>query len=150
LAGPDVPPEGYALAFGNVQLGASSVAERLVVTNQDIKDPVEISQVGLAGTDPGDFRITTDNCSGVTVPLGGNCIVEVAFVPVNACFRSAVLLVRGLSGAVVVSLTGTGVDPADPTSCESPGDSTTSSETSASTTSSETSASTTVPSLTER
>jgi hypothetical protein len=120
------------------------------VTNKDLEGPAVVGQVGLVGRSPEDFRITKDGCSGMTVQVGGSCIMEVAFAPLNACYRIAVMTVQSPLGTAVAGLSGTGVDPANPNGCEPLDDSTPSSEISAATTSSpETSATTTVPPSTQ-
>jgi hypothetical protein len=134
FAGPTAPPGSFAFTFGSVDIGKISRAERIAVTNQDLEGPAVVGQVGLVGRSPKDFRITKDGCSGMTVQVGGSCIVEVAFAPLNACYRIAVLTVQSPLGTAVAGLSGTGVDPANPTGCEPPDDSTSSSETSAATT----------------
>lgn len=117
--------------------------------------PVEVDMVALEGSDPGDFQVVQDKCTGKTVPRGGDCMVEVVFAPSKACYRTAVLVISGPSGIAFAGLRGTGVDPADPSSCDLAGASqpsetsaTTPPETSATTMPAETSATATPPSVT--
>jgi hypothetical protein len=148
FAGPTAPPGSFDFFLGRVELGAEGAVERIAFENVDIPTPVKVDQVTLKGSDIADFRIVEDGCTGATVPLRGHCVMEVLFAPLSACDRIAALIVGGPSGTARAGLTGTGVDPANPTGCD-PGGSTTLPETTIPTMSSpETSASTTVSSVT--
>jgi hypothetical protein len=138
FAGPAAPPDAYEFFLGTVELGAKGVAERIAVTNLTSETPVEVDMVTLEGSDPGDFEIIQDKCTGTTVPRDGYCVVKVVFAPSNACYRTATLVISGPSDTATAGLNGTGVDPANPSGCELAGDSQPS----------ETSATTTPPSVT--
>src|ERR1700723_2071246 len=58
--------------------------------------PVNISNIGIKGSDPGDFA-ETNNC-GSSVPAGGSCTIKVTFPPQATGQRSASLAVSDDGG----------------------------------------------------
>ena len=65
--------------YGTVGVGASS-SHAFTVTNSGIAR-LAISSVGLAGANPGQFAITADTCTGMSVAPAADCSVTVAFTP---------------------------------------------------------------------
>jgi hypothetical protein len=86
LSGTGAQPDGSlsptSSAFGDVVVGDQSAAATFTVSNTG---PVAlaVSGVTLGGTNPGQFAITQDLCTG-TVPASGSCTIKVAFAPTNA------------------------------------------------------------------
>lgn len=72
--------------------------------------PVEITKIGISGTNAGDFS-ETDNCSG-TINVGGSCTLQVAFKPGAVGKRSASIAItdNAPDSPQNVALTGTGGD----------------------------------------
>jgi hypothetical protein len=72
-------------------------------------DTVNFSSVSIAGTNAGDFTITSNTC-GSSLPHGNSCTVYVAFTPAAGGARSAQLqIAANVSGSPeLVQLSGTG------------------------------------------
>ena len=66
------------------------------------------AQVSSASVGAGDFRLVTDNCSGVTVAGGASCTMVVVFTPSMIGAESGTLTVTAGGFSLVASLTGTG------------------------------------------
>lgn len=75
--------------------------------------PVSVTSVSKSGTDAGDFAITSDTCTGATMPAGASCSISVRFSPTDVDERTATVTIvgPGAVGSRTVSLTGTGLDP---------------------------------------
>ena len=75
--------------------------------------PLRVTSVAIGGANPGDFRITSDACSGRAIAPGASCPIEVVFQPQSAGGLGATLDVvaddPGLSNpAASADLAGTG------------------------------------------
>ncbi len=97
--------------FADTAVGAFSTATTFTITNTDAAGTVAISGVSL--TDPTNFTVTTDNCTGVTLPaLAGNtCTIDVQFNPTAAGGHTGSLEVTtdATDGNIkIASLEGTG------------------------------------------
>lgn len=57
-----------------------------------------IDTVALGGSDPKDFRIIWDDCTGLDLSAGGSCTVWVNFDPLDPGLRTATLQVAGSDG----------------------------------------------------
>jgi hypothetical protein len=83
-----------------------------------------VTGVATAGTDPDDFLVTGDTCTGASVASDGAdaCTVRVRFAPSAAGARSAVLRLRhGAGGATYdVALSGTATAPGDDAAAPAP------------------------------
>ena len=55
-----------SLDFPNTLVGVSSPDQQVFFTN-DGPDPIDVIGVSIGGTDPSDFAVTVDNCTGVTL-----------------------------------------------------------------------------------
>ncbi len=79
--------------FGNQQVGTSSAAQTVTMTNNGGSLTLGAGAVTLGGANPGDFTISTDNCSGKTITTGNTCTILVKFSPAAASTgaRSAVV-----------------------------------------------------------
>jgi hypothetical protein len=71
--------------------------------------PVHFSKHELTGADAASYAVTSDGCSGTTLPAGGTCQVHVQFAPTQPGQRSASLrLVRDGGHSTTVPLSGYG------------------------------------------
>jgi hypothetical protein len=82
--------------FGGVAVGTTGTAQTFVVSNTASGGTagamtIPAGGVTLAGTDPGQFTITADGCSGQAVAPGGTCSVSVAAAPTSAGAKTATL-----------------------------------------------------------
>jgi hypothetical protein len=68
----------------------------LVVASQ----PTSISSVAIGGADPQDFRLAQDGCTGIQLAPKDSCSVQVAFDPLVAGTRTAVLQLIAGNGTV--------------------------------------------------
>jgi len=76
--------------FGDQQVGTSSNPIPVTLSNQGTVT-LNISEITIGGTNPGDFS-QTNNC-GTSVPAGGQCTIQVTFTPTQKGTRSAKLQV---------------------------------------------------------
>jgi hypothetical protein len=103
-----------SLSFGNRQIGTSSAAQNVTLTNTG-GAPLTITSIGMSGSNPGDFG-QTNACpiSPSTLAAGSSCVISVTFAPTASGTRNASLSVTdNASGSPQsVTLTGTGTQPA--------------------------------------
>ncbi|HEY2435076.1 MAG TPA: choice-of-anchor D domain-containing protein [Vicinamibacterales bacterium] len=94
--------------FPNTTVGTSSQSTRLTLTNPATRS-VAVVSVALGGINAADFSIVSDQCSNMSVPSGGTCVVTVAFTPAAAGPRTAVLTFTDAANpsTQIVNLTGT-------------------------------------------
>lgn len=109
------------LSFGNVDLTASSASQTSTLTNTST-DPLavlNISNLKLGGTNPGDF--TYSSTCGATLAMNKSCTFTATFTPTVAAFRTATITYTDntVLGSHTVNLNGTGVTPV-PTATLSP------------------------------
>jgi hypothetical protein len=110
---------GLPAVFGEIRLGEPAGDPTLGSTPSIVRWPAEnfgttetplpvlftaarattVAGVEVAGTDPKDFRISRDSCTGVNLSAGGSCTVWVEFDPLEAGLRSAALQVTDAAGA---------------------------------------------------
>ena len=104
---PDVALSPSSLTFGSVNLGSSSAASTITLTNSG-NAALSINGITIGGADNGDFSQT--NTCGSSVAAGTNCTISVIFTPTATGSRSATLSIAdNASGSPqTVALTGTG------------------------------------------
>lgn len=96
--------------FGTVIVGNNSAQQGFTILNNGTGTTGTLSAT-IAGTNPTDFTITGNTCTGATLIPGGSCSVGVRFNPVAIGGRGAALNVSGTPGGVAsASLSGTGGD----------------------------------------
>jgi N,N-dimethylformamidase beta subunit-like protein/HYDIN/CFA65/VesB family protein len=99
------------LSFGNQNVGTTSAAQTVTLTNTGTA-PLSISSIGLTGTNAGDFA-ETNTCpsGGNTLAVNASCSISVTFTPSAATSRSASVTVtdNASNSPQSVSLSGTGV-----------------------------------------
>jgi hypothetical protein len=103
-----------SLSFGVVvvQTGTSNSSQTMPITatNTGTAD-LSISTITIGGTNPSDFAVISDTCSGTTVAPNTTCVVNVKFTPATTASRSATLTVSSNSSAPqTANLTGTGMN----------------------------------------
>jgi hypothetical protein len=119
LTGTGVAPSSSltgSAAFGNQQLNLTSAPHTLTFNNTG-SGPITVSTVALSGTNPTNYAIVNNLCTGATLAAGGNCTLGVTFTPSALGSRTATLTVTATSGSATTSaaasLTGTGVQGAE-------------------------------------
>ena len=110
LAGP-LSAAPAAVDFGGVRAGTTSATRTVTVTNL-ANGPVTPGLATLAGSNPGDFAITANTCTGQPIPRDTpTCSVSVAFAPGATVSgpRSATLVVahNSFGAPLRVPLSGT-------------------------------------------
>lgn len=110
VAGLSITPAG--LGFGSLVLGTATSGRNVKITSTGTI-PLVISNVSLGGTNPGDFLVDADGCTGVPVAPGAYCIVTVSFEPIRIGSRTATLDIthNAPGGTASVALSGSGVKP---------------------------------------
>lgn len=94
--------------YGFAVAGTSSSAAMFSVTNAGTAASGSLSAT-LSGTNPSEFKITSDACSGATLTPGGHCAVGVDFAPASAGAKSATISIGAAPGGTVsATLTGAG------------------------------------------
>jgi hypothetical protein len=68
------------LAMGKVPVGTSSSPQTVTVNVLGTR-AATIGTVAVGGTNPGDFSIASDTCSGQVIAGGSNCTVGIVFSP---------------------------------------------------------------------
>ena len=63
------------------QINTTPSAPQTVTVSNTGNQPLHVSSVTLVGTNPGDFAISSNPCSGATVAIGASCTVGVTFRP---------------------------------------------------------------------
>jgi hypothetical protein len=72
----------------NQAAGTASPPQTLTVSSTGSLDLV-IGAVSIVGINPGDFSKVADTCSGMAIPSGSSCEVQVTFTPSTSGFREA-------------------------------------------------------------
>jgi 6-phosphogluconolactonase (cycloisomerase 2 family) len=100
-----------SLAFAVTAQGSTSPAQTITVTSAGAAT-LHISSAGLSGSNPGDFSLVSNTCSGSFVP-NTSCTISVTFSPLGAGMRSASITIAddAPSAPQSVALSGTGQDP---------------------------------------
>jgi uncharacterized repeat protein (TIGR01451 family) len=103
-----------SIAFGDTPLGATSTVQAVKLSNSGGAG-INVSSVAVAGTNPGDFVISADSCSGQAVAPGSSCTAQVAFKPTATGPRSATVVLTDDAGdsPQTVAVTGNGTTSAD-------------------------------------
>ncbi len=115
LIGPNLSTSGD-LSFGTIKSGSTSQTRQITIWNDaNIGDTaLNINSLGLVGPDAGQFRIAPGTCGSLkpTIPVGGQCDIEVNFAPSSTGSKSCKLQIS--SNAVMaiqtgITLTGSGL-----------------------------------------
>ena len=109
------PPAGpmsvvpTSIAFGSVTLGQVGQPQTVVVTADGV--PLVISTVSLAGTNPGEFAIQNDLCSGQTLQPGAACSFAVQYIPTQQIVASATVSIKDSDATSPQTVTLSGSSP---------------------------------------
>ena len=106
------PPANFTVApattaFGFVQVGASSAAQAVTVTNNG--GTLLLSSINFTG--PGSAQFSQTNSCGGSVATGSSCTINVVFTPTVASYTYATLNVTGSGLTHTVKVNGTGSVP---------------------------------------
>jgi hypothetical protein len=93
-----VPIGSTPLRFGRARVGSVSMTRRVRLEVQGSYDLVA-GRVTLEGEDASQFRISADQCSGLSLKPFALCSYEVAFAPTSAGLKSAAVEVVGAGGS---------------------------------------------------
>jgi uncharacterized repeat protein (TIGR01451 family) len=104
-----------SLTFAGQPVGTASEPMTVTVSNSLPGGPLTIGSVALAGSNPGDFAISADGCTGASLAYNATCDVSVRFAPTEVGTRSATLVLsdNALDSPQSVPLTGAGAPSAD-------------------------------------
>jgi cysteine-rich repeat protein len=110
---PDISVSPSSLTFGKVIAGSLSTNKTVTVSNTG-NGELTIGTITIAGTNPSQFSITTDNCSGQLIAPSGSCTVDVKFSPTSTGKKTATLEIPSddpdaYENPASVSLKGNGV-----------------------------------------
>jgi streptogramin lyase len=99
-----------SLNFGNQELGVTSTARTVTVTNVT-SGSIAVTSIALTGPAPGDYAISADQCTGKTLAAGASCTLKVAFDPTSEGVRPASLAINDTApgSPQLLALTGRGV-----------------------------------------
>lgn len=81
------------LSYGEAKVG--TVGSTLDVTLKAGVAPITITSIVLAGSNPGEFAITQETCTGTPIAAGGTCTASVRFQPSVLGVRTASLVMAG-------------------------------------------------------
>jgi hypothetical protein len=96
------------LDFGGILVGQSSTVMTAAFTNIGTAS-ISLGMVAKTGNNVGDFSITADQCSGISLAPSQSCQIGVAFKPTQQAFETGYLAISYASGEVVVGISGTGL-----------------------------------------
>jgi len=108
--GPWLQANPQALKYGTVQVGSTTPAKSVTLTNVG-SAPMTFSDIAVAGTNPGDFVDLTETCTSLArLEPGDACTAELAFRPTATGLRTATLTFTHSAprSPLRVALTGTG------------------------------------------
>ncbi|MFN8150219.1 MAG: choice-of-anchor D domain-containing protein [Solirubrobacterales bacterium] len=117
LSGKGLEPAALSISpadhdFGTVATNDSEQAAFAVTNDGDVPSGT-LAAPSLGGTDPGQFSVASDTCSGSALAPGATCTVEVDFEPSATGAKSATVTVSGTPGGnAKADLSGTGANPA--------------------------------------
>jgi len=99
--------------MGNQTIGVQSAATAVKLTNVGTAS-VNVSAASSSNT--AEFSIASENCTAAAVPVGGNCKINLVFLPTGLGTRSTTLLVtsNGTGSPQSLSVSGVGVQGSPP------------------------------------
>jgi hypothetical protein len=96
--------------FGMAVQGTPSTPTTFVVKNTGGASASSIT-TALTGTNAGDFEITTNDCTGMTLASQATCTISARLAVGSPGDKSATLSVTSSAGSVVATLSGIGLSP---------------------------------------
>jgi hypothetical protein len=117
LAGPAPAPAAFAipdtnaLHFADRQVGTTSPASNITLTNHGTAD-LTVADAAIGGADAGDYAIASNACATAVAP-GQSCAIGITFAPAATGARAATLTVNSnsLNAPHTFTLGGTGMAP---------------------------------------
>jgi hypothetical protein len=110
------PAPGTTIDFGTVQVGQTSAAQTVTLTN-NTSSTISFTSAALSGTNAADYAVSTAGCTGGIV-VGTPCVVSVTFKPTVVAPPSEVATLTITDGdstsPQVFSLTGKGSNTPPP------------------------------------
>ena len=106
-------PEAFlsapSLAYTRVTVGGAGDPQSVTVTNAGTV-PLNMTATSIVGTNPHDFAVSSDGCSGTAVAPDASCTVAVRFTPTAPAARAAQLAIadNAATSPQTVALSGTG------------------------------------------
>ncbi len=94
--------------FGSQARGTKSSLRTFAVRNGGAT-AVSLNTAAIVGANLDQFQLAGDECTGVTLGPGGECLVRIRFAPATVGAKTATLRIGSDGGALTSSLTGTGV-----------------------------------------
>jgi hypothetical protein len=94
--------------FGSQAKGTKSSAQTFAVRNVGAT-PVSLGATTIIGANLDQFQLAGEECTGLTLGPGQECLVRVRFAPETDGAKTATLRVAGDAGALTAALSGTGV-----------------------------------------
>ncbi|HKV63404.1 MAG TPA: choice-of-anchor D domain-containing protein [Candidatus Acidoferrum sp.] len=111
-----IPAVGTTLDFGTIQIGSTSAAQTVTLTN-NTNGNIAFTSAALSGTNAADYSISTAGCSP-NIVVGTPCVVSVKFTPTVVAPPSEVATLTitdaDSTSPQVYSLTGKGTNTALP------------------------------------
>ncbi len=96
--------------FGSQARGTKSALRTFAFRN-DGAAPVSLGSTAIVGSNLDQFQLAGDECTGITLAPGAECLVRVRFAPETVGAKTAILRIGGDGGALNSGLSGTGVAP---------------------------------------
>ncbi len=102
-------PSPTSWDFGNGDIHGNPSSPQMFTFTNNTASNVNVSSVGVVGTDATEFPSSSDNCSGGTVNPGSSCGIQVAFAPTSVGSAAARLELTDDTGTLDIALSGTGI-----------------------------------------
>jgi hypothetical protein len=94
--------------FGSQAKGTTSSARTFAVRN-DGAAPASLGATTIVGSNLAQFQLAGDECTGVTLGPGQECLVRIRFAPTTLGVKTGTLRIASDGRALTASLSGTGV-----------------------------------------
>ncbi len=109
---PSIIVSPSSTSFGNVVVGAVSTNTTFTITNPGTTT-TGLFTLATSGTDPTQFAISQDTCSGASLAPSASCTFAVRFTPTSAGNKSGSIVASATpGGTAAVAVTGVGIAPA--------------------------------------
>lgn len=104
----DMTTTGGPYSFGITPVGTAAPTQTISVVN-NATVPTGIISLQKLGADPGEFTVSMDTCTGLSLTAKSTCSLKVAFAPNGVGARSAMVqLTASPGGSVTASASGIG------------------------------------------
>jgi hypothetical protein len=107
---PSLKVEPKSMDFGSIEVGSSSLAQIVTITNDvDSTNVLAIFSVYLDGPNADSFIIQNDNCTGRMLDGSMSSTLELVFTPSSPESKNATLVVSSNVEPVGIELSGSGI-----------------------------------------